>query len=434
MSVALTIPDPATRQAQRPGGAWRWWIAIVLFLATVLTYLDRQTLSVCGPMICEEFSLSNEQYGNLVAAFRWTYAIVHVPAGFIVDRFSLRMTYAVAVAVWSAAGAAAAMVLGGRQLLLTRAVLGVGEAFNWPCATRIIANVLPSEDRGLGSGIFNSGAAVGSLIAPLIITPIAVCYGWRMAFVAIGAMGFVWIPLWMWTTRRANVGHLPAEDKTSTGREPASLRRTIASLRAWSHEVLLHPAFWMLLVIGVSVNPCWYFLNEWIPKYMHDQHGMGYLSAGLVTIPIFLGADLGNLLSGALVKYLTTRGWTLRKARGTTLSLAALLIMPTALLAQASSPWIVVGVLTLSAMGITSFVANYTACMQDFSFANVGIVTGILGMACNVFSASANPWIGRYVDATGNYTLIFVLMGALPVVSIGAVLAFDAIIDRGEKS
>lgn len=419
--------SPAKESKRGTGGVWKWWIAVVLFLATVLTYLDRQTISLCGPMICQEFELSNEDYGKLVAAFRWAYAMVHIPAGFIADRFSLRFTYALAVGLWSAAGAAAALISGGRQLLATRAVLGVGEAFNWPCATRIMANVLPPEDRGLGSGIFNSGAAVGSLIAPLIITPIAIHFGWRTAFFTIGAIGFLWIPLWLWTTRKTRI-ECVAADKT-----PASRPERLTAVGRWFRDVLLHPGFWMLLVIGVTVNPCWYFLNEWIPKYMHDQRGLGYVTAGLITIPIFLGADLGNLLSGALIKYLTVCGWSLRKARGVTLALAALLIAPAALLPLTDHTWMAVGILGLSAAGITSFVANYTACQQDFSFANVGIVAGILGMSCNVIAAGVNPWIGRYVDMTGNYTLIFVLMGTLPVVSLSAVLVFDAIINREDK-
>jgi ACS family hexuronate transporter-like MFS transporter len=414
--------------------AWKWWIAIVLFLATVLTYLDRQTLSLCGPMICQEFRLSNEDYGRLVAAFRWAYAVVHVPAGYLADRVSLRLIYAAAVGLWSAAGAAAAFISGGRQLLLTRTVLGVGEAFNWPCATRIIADLLPPADRGLGSGIFNSGAAVGSLIAPLVITPLAIHFGWRTAFFTIGAIGFLWILLWLAITRKSSVRQALLGVRQAGRPRAFGQAGVLTRLGRWAREVLLHPAFWMLLVMGLSVNPCWYFLNEWIPKYMHDQRGLGYLKAGLVTIPIFVGADLGNLLSGGLIKFLTLRGWSLRRARGTTLTLAALLIAPTGLLELTDDIWLAVVILGMAGMGITSFVANYTACSQDFSFANVGIVSGILGMSCNVLSASVNPWIGRYVDATGKYTLIFILMGILPAVSLAAVLLFDATIYREKAS
>jgi ACS family hexuronate transporter-like MFS transporter len=190
----------------------------------------------------------------------------------------------------------------------------------------------------------------------------------------------------------------------------------------------------MLLLIGLATNPCWYFLNEWIPKYLHDQRGMGYLSAGLVTVPIFLGADVGNLAGGGLVKYLTFRGWSLRAARGTTFVIAVLLILPVGLITQVSSVSLSVAMLGLAAMGITAILANYTACQQDLSFANVGIVAGILGMSCNVFSALVNPLIGRYVDRTGHYGLVFLLMGLLPLVSLTAVLVFDALVTKPDST
>jgi MFS transporter, ACS family, hexuronate transporter len=381
-------------------------------------------------MITKEFKLSNEQYGQLVAAFRWAYAVLHIPAGFLADRVPIRLIYALAVGVWSLAGAAGAIVWGFRQLVVTRSVLGVGEAFNWPCATRIVANLLPPTERGLGSGIFNSGAAVGSLVAPLIITPIAIQFGWRWAFFTIGAAGFLWIVLWLSLTRRGSRVEA-AVNSASTERAAAGPGGNRgAAARAWGREVLAKPAFWLLLVVAVTVNPCWYFLNEWIPKYMHDQRAMGYLAAGLITVPIFVGADLGNILSGGLVKVLTLRGWTLRRARGTTLALATLLIVPVSLVTWIGSPYACIALLGLAALGITSIVANYTACMQDFSFKHVGIVAGINGMTSNVTAALVNPYIGRYVDQTGKYTLIFVLMAVLPAVSLGAILLFDTLIGQ----
>ncbi len=415
---------------QSRSNAWKWWIAVVLFLATVLTYLDRQTLSLCGAMISEELDLTNEQYGELVAAFRWCYALVHVPAGFLADRVSLRGIYALAVALWSVAGASAAFVGNLRQLLLTRGLLGVGEAFNWPCATRIVANMLPPEDRGLASGIFNSGAAIGAFTAPFVITPLANRFGWRVAFFVIGALGALWIVLWLVVTRRGSRAASAISRTQPTHVDPQRRPAGARAVARWCREVLLHPAFWMLMLIGVATNPCWYFLNEWIPKYLHDQRGMGYLVAGLVTVPIFLGADLGNLASGGLIKILTVRGWSLRAARGTTLAAAAMLILPVGFITHVESLYLAVAVLGLAAMGITSILANYTACQQDFSFDNVGIVAGILGMSCNVASALVNPLIGRYVDRTGHYGLIFLLMGLLPLVSLTAVIAFDALVSK----
>ena len=425
--MSTTPAEPAP-----PRHAWKWWLTGVLFLATVLTYLDRQTMSLCASMISKEFHLSAEQYGQMVAAFRWMYALLHIPAGYLADHVGSRAIYALAVGLWSAAGAAAFFVANPRQLLVTRGMLGAGEAFNWPCATRIVASTHPPADRGLASGIFNSGAAVGSLIAPLVITPIAVWLGWRWAFLIIGSVGSFWIVLWLVATRRGSHAH-EAVNGTPPANRADPCRSRWHALRSWLRNVLLQPAFWMLVVVAITVNPCWYFLNEWIPKYLHEKRGFDYLSAGLFTTPIFLAADVGNLLGGGLIKLLTHHGWTLRRARGTTLTLASAAVLPVVFVPHLSNPYWCVALLATGALGITSIIANYTACQGDFSFANVGTVAGILGMTSNIFAALANPRIGAHVDATGTYNRIFLLVGILPAVSVVAIIVFDAIIHRPQN-
>ncbi len=481
----MTAGNAAATPGKPAGNAWKWRLTIVLFVATVLTYLDRATVSLCGPMICDEFHLNNEQFGQLAASFRWAYALTHVPAGFMADRLPIRTTYGLAIGLWSAAGAAAAWAFGFRPLLTTRAILGMGEAFNWPCATRIVANMFPPADRGLASGVFNSGAAVGALVAPLVIVPLAAQFGWRAAFLVIGGAGFFWIALWLAATRRSGrgfaavtMGHeqsrtyraifalvflfvgvgAPVAVVLWGGRAFAPLERLLgsasgtspmlttwltgsplvllAAVIAWSlvAKGLKSVSFWMLVVVALTVNPCWYFLNDWIPKYMHDQWHLSAQRAGLVTVPIFLGADLGNLLSGAAIKFLTARGWSLRAARGTTLIVCAAAIGPVALVPLCHSTVVAVLLLGLAGFGITSIVANYTACQQDLSFANVGVVAGFLGLSSNVCSAVVNPYIGRYVDTTGNYRLIFLLMAALPAASVMAIIVFDSIVHRQRTS
>lgn len=417
----------------RKPGMWKWWLTIVLFFATLLTYLNRQTIALCAPMICEEFNLTNEQYGRLISAFRLTYAIIHVPAGFMADHLAMRLTYALAVGFWSLAGAAAAVVFSFKQLLFTRAALGVGEAFNFPCATRIVANAMPPQDRALANGIFNSGAAVGSLTASLIITPLALQFGWRGAFLIVGAAGFFWIAMWYASTKKGSKAHAAVtrsgqpSDAAGVPAAPATRREAVGR---FCREVLMHPAFWLLMLVSACINPSWYFLNEWIPKYMHDQRGFSVFAAGVVTIPIFLGADVGNLLGGGLVKFLASRGWGLAAARAATLALAAALIAPVALLTHIPSPWIGIGLLGMAGFGVTAIMVNYTACIQALSFKNVGLVSGILGMFGNVLSALVNPYIGKCVDRTGSYTAVFVAIPILAVTCLVAIASFDSLLKK----
>jgi ACS family hexuronate transporter-like MFS transporter len=468
----------------RANGAWKWWLTIVLFAATVLTYLDRQTISLCGPKIRDEMNLSHEQFGDLLAAFRWAYGITHVPAGWMADRLPMRLTYGLAVILWSAAGAAAAWVRGFRPLVFTRAALGVGEGFNWPCSTRIVANAFPPNDRGLATGIFNSGAAVGSLIAPVIILPLAEHFGWRTAFFAVGSIGFLWVALWIVSTRRSgafygavNVGRersvtyrvvffaafilvgvgAPwlAVYHGATFSEPvtrlwASARSTWPDLETSLNSAALailaivviaslaikgtkSIAFWMLMVVALTINPCWYFLNEWIPMFMHEQYGLSDSAAGHVMIPIFVGGGLGGVISGAIIKNLTSRGRSLRAARGTTMAFCALLVVPVGFITSYNSVPLVVATIALAAFGMTSIAANYTACQQDLSFANVGVVAGVLGLSSNICSAVLNPRIGRHIDQTHSYTLIFVLLAIVPFISVAAIVGFDAIVYRRKK-
>ena len=173
-----------------------------MFASTVLNYMDRQTVSLVGSQIRQAFAIKQyEDFGWVLSAFVMTYALFQVPAGYLVDRWDLRWSYAAAVAWWSLAALATSVVPSLGMLLVCRALLGVGESFNWPCALKVTARVLPPSDRSLGNGIFNSGAAVGAVVTPLVVNMLTPRFGWRTTFAVIGSAGFVWVAIWLFLVR-----------------------------------------------------------------------------------------------------------------------------------------------------------------------------------------------------------------------------------------
>jgi ACS family hexuronate transporter-like MFS transporter len=403
---------------------WKWTLCGILFLATVLNYLDRQTMGLCKSKIMDEFGINNESFGQLLAAFRWTYALTHVLAGFIADRFSLRLFFALAVGLWSFAGGIAFWVRSARLFSGTRALLGLGEAVNWPFSTRIVANMLPREDRGLGMGIFNSGAAIGAVIAPVVITPIAAAMGWRWAFLTIGAGGFLWVALWLWFTRGGRARAF-ANDPTRT---PA--HRSLKEIWAPFRVILSQPAFWLLVLISITINPCWYFCCDWIPGYLKEQSGFSFLRAGLLSTFIFLGGDIGNYVGGGCVKYFTSRGWTMRKARSATVFLGATFGTSIIFVPHVQNPILAIALLAIAALGINTIVPNQTACQTEVSFENTAQLAGLTGLAANIFAALVNPRIGHYVDVTHHYDLIFYFVGVFPWIAAILIVVFDAVIAK----
>ena len=403
-------------------GKWRWYIVGIMFAATVLNYLDRQTMSVCASLIKDDFSLSNEELGHLHAAFRGAYGVVQVVGGLIADRFPVRLIYALAVGFWSVAGASTALATGPRMFGWFRRCLGVGEAFNWPCALRVTADIVRPEDRALANGFFASGAAVGAMVAPLIIMPIALTWGWRAAFVIVGALGIVWIPVWFAATRRLE-SLKTAEAREYHKKPQESLLRQILM-------ILRHPGFWLLMLFAGTINPCMYVILDWVPLYMHEQRGLNLLTAAVIATPCALGQDIGLIAGGAVTSYLSRRGWSLRGARGVAVAIGALLILPAAGTSFVESTFLCVALLVLAATGIAWASANYLAALQDVSFGNVALTAGVLGGFGNLVSWQVNPLIGEYVDRTGNYHLVFVAIGVLPMVGLAAILLFDQVAAR----
>lgn len=428
MTDEIPMLEDGKKRSKTP--MWKWLICGNLFLATVLNYLDRQTMAICADPIKDEFGLNNEQLGQLFSSFRWAYAALHIPAGLLADRFPVRMIYTFAVGLWSLAGAAAGFARSFVTLAFTRGALGVGEAFNWPCALRVTANLLPPEERGLGNGMFQSGTAFGPIIAILLVGPIAKYYGWRPAFMLVGGLGALWIVAWLLMTKGRNIesaDYQQAEvDKGKSGS---------GSMLKQFKVILANPGFWVLLIAAGTINPCLYFLAEWTVIYIQDQKSIeDLLLATFFTIPIFVGLDLGNICGGGLVKYLTHKGWTIRRARGVIVFFGACLVSIAIIADAAKNPYLCVALLGVTGFGIAAVMTNWLACIQDISFANVGLTMGLLGGFGCVTGALVNPMIGRYVDQTQHYHNVFIALAIAPMIACISIILFDTINARKKNA
>ena len=175
----------------------RWFMIAMMFLATVINYLDRQTLSVLAPVLREEFGMSNVDYSRIVSAFMVSYTIMNGVSGPLIDRVGTRLGCAMCVAWWSAASILQAFAVNTWTLGVTRFLLGMGEAGNWPVGIRVVAEWFPTRERSLASGIFNSGSSIGALIATPLVVFLSLRFGWRTAFAAVGLTGFAWLILWL---------------------------------------------------------------------------------------------------------------------------------------------------------------------------------------------------------------------------------------------
>lgn len=397
-----------------------WMICGALFLATVLNYMDRQTLSMAAPLIQRELSLNNAQMGILFSAFFYTYGLMQAVTGAILDRVSIRWGYAVSVFVWSLAGALTGLIANFGQLFGCRLLLGVGEAANWPAALRTVARVMPPDKRSLANGIFNSGASIGAVITPPLMVYLSMRSGWRTAFIVIGASGIVWVMLWLAITSKA-----PALRRASRVSNAEHLNGSEAAglLPTWPH-IFSSSRFWGLIVASVCGNPCYYFYSTWLATYFVQKRAMHFdTQLGTVMLVPYLAVGLGSALGGLPVFLLTRRHWTIYRARKVTLMFISALTLPAMIVPYTQTFSAVLTIIVVVTAGMGAWIANYISALQDLSPRHVASVAGLIG-CFGAFAGALGMWLVGVVSSTSyGFTPVFVALGLLPVVaSLGIVV------------
>lgn len=365
-------------------GATRWVIVAMVFFAIMLNYVDRQILALLKPTLEAEYRWSDQDYANMVSAFQFSAAVAFLGTGWFIDRVGLRLGFAIGVAVWSLAGMAHAFATGVVGFIAARVVLGAAESIGTPAAVKSAATYFTQKERSIALGVGNTAPNIGAIVTPLAIPALAIAFGWRAAFLIAGGLGLVWVAIWF---------AVRVQPVATDGEAPTPI--------AWT-TLLRDRKVLALAIAKLLSDQVWFFMLSWLPDLFHRLFA---LPQGTLGWPVALAYGLaacGALTGGWLPTRMIAGGWSVNRARKTTMLLYALLVLPVPLVLSVSSPWSAALLLGLGLFAHQGFSTSVFGVATDVTPARaVGSTIGIAAFCGNLCSigmiqfqawALANGW------------------------------------------
>ncbi|MBI3876447.1 MAG: MFS transporter [Verrucomicrobia bacterium] len=432
---------------------WKWLVCGLLLCASMLLYMDRQTLPNVSVRITDEFKLSQEQYGELEMSFGYAFAFGALVFGVMADKWNVRWLYPCVVLGWSLMGFATGLVKTHSGLLLCRTLLGFFESGHWPCALKTTQRLLSREHRTMGNSVMQSGASIGAVSTPLIMTWMLAGRTepgvWRTPFLIIGGLGLAWMVLWFVLLKRedfqetgvstSNVRNAtdelprPATQERGEGRgegqsqqasplpspllpageERESEHKAVAQDSSF-FSIVFTRKFAALVVVVACINICWQLIRAWLPKFL--EQGRGYSESEMLYFnsAYYIFTDIGCLAAGAATLWLVRRGATVHRSRTTVYGCCSLITgLTVAVALLPHSPLMLVLLLVIGAGALGLFPCYYSF-TQELSTKHQGKVTGTLGFVAWITSSPLQKIFGRVVDKTGSFDLGFALTGVMP--------------------
>jgi ACS family hexuronate transporter-like MFS transporter len=396
----------------------RWWIVWTLFFSTVTNYISRQSFSVLSPLIMSQYHMSHADLGRILGAFQISYALTWLIGGIFLDTVGTRVGLAIAAVWWSVMN----MLTGTAHTVFGfacfRFMLGIGEGFNWPGASKTVAEWFPREERSLAVAIFDSGSSVGGALAALTIPWIALFVGWRWAFVASGALGLVWLIVW-WVVYHPLDRHpkVTSEEREliQKGRDAAT-RSTERGVRRWL-ALTKNRNVWGIVLGRALTDPIWWFYVFWLPQYLSDARGFSLKQiAAFAWIP-FVAADLGNFTGGWISGLCIRRGFSVIRARVWVCIVSCVPVLAGIPVARVHSPYVALALICFALWGYASWSTMGLTLPSDlFPQDVVATVTGMSGLAAGLVSAGFTVAVGFLVDRF-SYNIAFVTAGLLPILA-----------------
>src|SRR5437588_1217925 len=405
----------------------RWWIGGILFASTVINYIDRQTLSILAPYLKQDYHWTNVDYANIAIAFRIAYSVGQTVCGRLMDRVGTRRGLTLSVTWYSVVSLLTSLANGLSSFALFRFLLGAGESANWPGASKAVSEWFPKRERGLAAALYDSGSSVGGAVAPFLILPVYFRWGWRVAFVIPGLLGFLWLIAW----RR--LYYLPQEHPRISDAErhmiladrpqAESVRKPLPRWR----DLLKLPQTWGTIISKALTDPVWFFVTDWFPIYLIAK-GIS-LKSGLLAVWVpFLAADLGNFFGGGVSGYLIRRGWSLGAARKALVvfgGVGVLLLIPPIFIVYL---YLIAMLFALATFSYASFSTIANVLPTDlYASDSVASVSGLSGTGAGIGTIIAFELIGHFSDAhqaSGTHTFdpIVVVAGLIPFIGMILVL------------
>lgn len=378
----------------------RWAMVGLVFLATFINYLDRQTLSVAAPVIIDQFHLSNVDYSRIIFAFMLAYTLMNGLSGPMVDRLGTKLGYSVCIAWWSVAAMMHALARGAFSFGAFRFLLGMGEAGNWPAGVKVVAEWFPPKERALASGIFNSGSAIGAVVAPPLVAWVILRSGWQSAFLVVGGAGLIWLLIW------ALFYHTPPNAPAGVASQPVPMFELLRS--RWVCQFTVSKIF---------SDPVWYFYIFWFPQYLKSARGFDIASLGKFAWIPFFTAGAGNLLGGACAAAMLNLGLSVTSARKISILLFAVLMTSAIPAVLATNVFLSIGLVSIATFGYSGALANMLAMPADhFPGSTVGSVWGIASMGAG-FGGMVFSLVTGWVVDHYSYVPVFVGFGILPLIA-----------------
>lgn len=424
-------------------GNLRWVVVGLVALATVINYIDRGAMGVLWPDIKAEFGFTNQDYANIFTVFVLAYAFGQTIFGKIFDWLGTRIGFVLSIGVWSVATMLHAFAGSVGSFALFRGLLGTAEAGNWPGAAKANAEWFPVKERALAQGIFNSGAAIGGIISPILLAFLAAFLGWKAIFVVIGVVGLLWLVPWLIIYKAKPEDHPWLDPKEREYILSGQLIKTEGGedtgYNPTTGEMLSRKQTWGAILSAMFIDPIWWLFVAWIPIYLIDTFGFNVKEIGLYAWVPYVGAMFGAWFGGLLAQGLLTKGWSVNNTRKLVITLGGLIMLP-ALLAMsvASTPIIAVLIMALILFGFQTAIGNIQTLPSDlYSKKSVGSLAGYAGTAAKLAAAGLVWLVPRLTEAEkfnamrDQFNLSFLSPMAensyMPAFIIGAALAVLAV-------